>query len=139
MSKIISLNVKFWIEAHDLTDHWLRQKRKSTNSVYSSNVLSLRWMCNAWVCNNTLCVLCWLLYNLHTKAIYIIYFLTFEYVRDMRLFNAGFSFIFTATDLHCFFGVTFFCCSLSCSLFVLLLYVCWLCVCVCVMVKYKVA
>lgn len=34
-------------------------------------------------------VLCWLLYDLHTRAIYIIYFLTFEYVRDMRLFNVG--------------------------------------------------
>lgn len=37
----------------------------------------------------TLCALCWLLWNLHTETIYIIYFLLFEYVRDMRLFNVG--------------------------------------------------
>lgn len=41
-----------------------------------------------WIFAHPMCVLCRLLWNLHTETIYIIYFLLFEYVRDMRSFNA---------------------------------------------------
>lgn len=49
----------------------------------------IRLSTSAFIQHHPVCILCWLLYNLHTKAIYFIYFPTFEYVRDMRLFNVG--------------------------------------------------